>query len=94
MARLTKNKMNASLKKIENQLKKLPVDAFKFWVDETPIKSGNARRKTTLVNKKTIWARYPYAKRLNEGWSKQAPEGMVEPTTRFIIKKLRQILRK
>jgi hypothetical protein len=86
--------MNGSLKRIENQLKKLPAEAFKVWVAETPIKSGNARRKTSLVNKKTIWANYPYAKRLNEGWSKQAPDGMVEPTTRFIIRKLRQILRK
>jgi hypothetical protein len=94
MARLVQNKMDASLKKLEQKLQRLPAEAFKFWVAETPIKSGNARRKTSLVNKKTIWAKYPYAKRLNEGWSKQAPEGMVEPTTRFIIRKLRQILRK
>ncbi len=94
MARITKNNMTPSLSRIEKQLKQLPRDAYDFWVAETPKRTGNARRSTSLVNNKTIWANYPYAKRLNEGWSKQSPEGMVEPTTRFITRKLRQILRK
>jgi hypothetical protein len=86
--------MSPSLSRIQKNLDKLPKDAFNFWVKETPKRSGNARRKTSFVNKNTIWANYPYAKRLNEGWSKQAPDGMVEPTTRFIMRKLRQIIRK
>lgn len=86
--------MTPSLAKMEQQLKKIPRQAYNFWVAETPKKTGNARRSTSFVNNKTIWAKYPYAKRLNEGWSKQAPDGMVEPTTRFITTKLRQILRK
>lgn len=86
--------MTPSLARMEQQLKKLPRQAYDFWVDETPKKTGNAKRSTGFVNNKTIWANYPYAKRLNEGWSKQAPNGMVEPTTNFITRKLRQILRK
>lgn len=44
---------------------------------------GNARRKTTLKNN-TIDANYPYAKRLDEGYSSQAPDGMTEPTLNSI----------
>lgn len=42
-------------------------------------KPGNARRKTKLQGN-TIDAQYPYAKRLEEGYSSQAPNGMTEPT--------------
>lgn len=40
---------------------------------------GNARRNTMLKGN-TIEANYPYAKRLEEGYSSQAPDGMTEPT--------------
>lgn len=46
---------------------------------------GNARRKTTLKGNQ-IDADYPYAKRLNEGYSSQAPDGMTEPTLEAIRK--------
>lgn len=53
--------------------------AFKFFVDQTPIRSGNARRSTRLDDT-TIVADYAYAERLDTGWSKQAPDGMSAPT--------------
>ncbi len=60
-------------------------DTYKFFVKTTPIRSGNARRNTTLDKQnKVIEADYPYAGRLNTGWSKQAPDGMVEPTIEYM----------
>lgn len=53
--------------------------AYKAYVKNTPIRSGNARRKTRK-GAGTIDANYAYAQRLEEGWSKQAPNGMTEPT--------------
>ena len=40
---------------------------------------GNARRKTVLRNNE-IQANYPYAQRLEDGYSSQAPIGMTDPT--------------
>ena len=54
-------------------------EAYKFYRNETPIRSGNARNKTKLRGN-TIKSGYPYAGRLDEGWSSQAPDGMTEPT--------------
>jgi hypothetical protein len=45
----------------------------------TPIRSGNARRSTVMVGNE-IRAQYPYATRLDQGYSKQSPEGMTQPT--------------
>lgn len=53
--------------------------AYKAFVKNTPIRSGNARRNTKKQGK-AIDANYPYAQRLEEGYSKQAPYGMTEPT--------------
>jgi hypothetical protein len=53
--------------------------AYKAYVKNTPLKTGNARRKT-VKSGNDIDANYPYAQRLEEGYSKQAPKGMTEPT--------------
>lgn len=82
-----------SLKQIASELKNLPKEAFKFWVDNTPIRTGNARRRTKLQND-VIHANYIYASRLDEGYSKQAPKGMSEPTTEFINRRVKSIMRK
>lgn len=58
-------------------------DAHSFFVKETPIRSGNARM-STFHTKNSIVADYPYAQRLDEGWSKQSPEGMTQPTVDYI----------
>lgn len=60
-------------------------EAYKYFRDITPIRSGNARSNTTLRND-TIYADYPYAQRLDEGWSKQAPRGMTAPTEEYMRK--------
>jgi hypothetical protein len=89
---LNVNTMSSSLKRIQKKLAQVPKEAFKEFVSDTPIRSGNARRKTKLKGK-TIVADYPYAKRLDEGYSKQSPDGMTKPTEAFIQKRVAQILK-
>jgi hypothetical protein len=97
--------LSSKLKKIQDKLDKLPQEAYKEFVQLTPVGDpnrwktkykpknytpGNARRKTKLKGD-TIEANYPYAKRLNEGWSSQAPKGMVEPLMKFLRKRVKDI---
>jgi hypothetical protein len=81
-------------KKVENELKKLPQKATEFFKygAPTPIKSGNARRNTGLI-KDSIVANYPYAGRLDEGYSKQAPDGMSQPTLEYIQRTVARIMK-
>jgi len=62
---------------------KLAKEAYNYFVSITPIDSGNARRNTSLQGDE-IHASYPYAKRLDQGWSKQAAQGMTKPTEKYI----------
>lgn len=87
-----KNAVTGQLKKIQKKLDLVPKEAYTEFVSETPIRSGNARRNTRLEKNK-IKAQYPYAKRLDDGYSKQSPQGMTEPTVNFIKKRVAQILK-
>jgi len=90
--KLAYNKISKSLDGIVNKLENVPKEAFVEFVKDTPIRSGNARRKTKLNGNKII-AGYNYAKKLDEGFSKQAPDGMTKPTEDFIKKRVAQIMR-
>lgn len=85
--------MSTSLNRILRDLDRVPQAAFEFWRDNTPKRTGNARRKTRLRNT-TIEANYPYARVLDKGHSKQAPDGLVKPTEEFLDQHLKRILRK
>jgi len=74
-------------------LVQVPVQAYTFFKAHTPIRSGRARR-NTFLNKDTIVGAYPYAQRLDDGYSKQAPDGMSKPTEAYIKKRLDSILGK
>jgi len=87
------DKITSDLKRRQKLLDQVPDRAFDFWYKETPIRTGNARRRTHLRGN-TIEARYPYAQRLDEGYSRQSPEGMSRPTERFIQRLVRTIMRK
>lgn len=88
------DKMTASLDRIADELdKKLAATAYQYWKKITPIDKGNARRSTRLAGNSII-ADYPYARRLDEGWSRQAPRGMSEPTRQHIIQYLRRQVKK
>lgn len=85
------NKIVKKLREISIVLdeNKLADEGAKFMRSITPIQSGNARRKTRS-NGNVIQADYPYAKRLDEGWSKQNQIGLVNPT----IAHLEELIRK
>lgn len=65
------------------KLEDLPDDtlknAYPILRKNTPIQKGNARRKTVLRADK-ILSNYGYAGKLDDGFSKQAPEGFTKPT--------------
>jgi hypothetical protein len=88
------NGMKQPLANMIKELQKYPQDAEKEFVSLTPIRSGNARSRTRLVGNNTIEANYPYAQRLDEGWSKQAPAGMTKPFEAWVQKKVKQIFGK
>lgn len=69
--------MFENVKNLEQDLKR---DAYQFFKNITPIRTGNARRNTYQGSQGDIIADYPYAGRLDEGYSRQAPRGMSDPT--------------
>ena len=74
-------------------MRALPKQAHQEFVALTPIarvNGGNARRRTRL-NNNIITADYPYATRLNDGYSRQAPQGMTDPWTKWMAQQLRKI---
>lgn len=89
-------RLNTVLETLDDKnVSKIAYDSFK---NNTPVgdpnrwkikykpknyKPGNARRNTVLKNNE-IQANYPYAQRLEEGYSSQAPKGMTEPTLQDI----------
>jgi hypothetical protein len=80
--------INKRLEEIKSSLtpQKLARVAYTEFYRITPIAAkngGNARSNTDLRNNR-IEADYDYAQRLDEGWSKQAPRGMTEPTIKYI----------
>lgn len=81
--------MSGEIGKRLDQLNKLFTDdtlakeGHKFFRSVTPIKTGNARRNTILAGNE-IEANYPYARRLDEGYSSQARDGMTRPTIAHI----------
>lgn len=80
------------------QLGKVPTKvhdkAYYYLKKETPIRSGNARSKTRKESGLRIGSRYPYAEKLDEGWSKQAPNGFTDPTIDEMIKLVDKEIRK
>lgn len=86
--------MNSIVKKLRDisillDENKLASEGAKFMRSITPIDKGNARRNTN-ANGNVIEAKYPYAKRLDEGWSKQNQIGLIKPT----IDHLEELIRK
>jgi hypothetical protein len=82
--------VNNLIKVLKETLPKVATDAFR---KNTPIRTGNARRKTQQSGM-SVKARYPYATELEKGRSRQARQGMAKPTTRTLNKYLKKELRK
>jgi len=58
---------------------------YTYFRDITPERTGNAKRRTRLKDT-TITADYNYASKLDEGYSRQAPEGMTQPSIDYMEK--------
>lgn len=86
------NTITPLLEKQKKLIQNLPEQGYKEFVKNTPIRKGNARRNTKLQNKKQIVANYPYAQKLNEGYSEQSPAGMTKPTEDFIVQQFEKIM--
>ncbi len=71
----------------------LPREAYDEFRRNTPYRSGNAYRSTTLRGN-SIDANYPYAQRLDDGYSQLKPQGMTEPTEKFLEKRVNDLIRK
>ena len=87
------DKISTNIKKKIAQLDAVPAQAYNFFKAHTPIRTGNARSRTVL-KKDTIVAAYPYAQRLDDGYSRQAPDGMSRPTEAFVQKTTDKIMKR
>lgn len=77
------DRLDKILKTLDNN--NIAKEAHQTFKDVTPIRTGNARKNTDLMGNR-IDANYPYAILLNQGSSKQAPDGMTVPTIEAIRK--------
>ena len=92
MAKIDKSGFDRTMRQMADLFKDLPVQAHKEFVKQTPKRTGNARRNTKLEGAKIV-ADYNYAEKLDEGYSKQNPKGMTEPTEKWILKEIDRRLR-
>jgi len=90
---LVKDGITPDISKAQRELTEVAPEAWTFFRSHTPVRSGNARRKTVLENKTTINANYPYAVKLDQGSSNQAPDGMTKPTEAFLKKSFDKIMK-
>ena len=81
-------------RQIKRDLAKYPREAEAEFKSLTPVRSGNARRRTNLKGNDKIVADYAYAERLDDGYSHQAPRGMTVPFERWVRAKVKQIFGK
>lgn len=92
MRRVTRDRFTARSREINQFLERLPGRMAEKFKEVTPIRSGNARRQTSLQGRDEIVANYPYAKRLEkDSWSRQAPNGMSQPTIDWVRQQLRNL---
>ena len=90
MANNIKNRLDKILDTLNS--KTIANEAYTYFKDITPVRTGNAKRKTDL-NNNTIEMNYPYGVVLDQGrgyrdgqmrGSDQAPKGMSKPTIEHI----------
>lgn len=67
------------MKKLSKLPEHLLDEALEFMKENTPAQSGHARDNTVRRGNKIV-ADYAYAARLDDGYSRQAPQGFTKPT--------------
>lgn len=92
MSRNDTGNIDRALRRIRENIDDIRTDAHREFVRVTPIKTGNARRNTDLRGSE-IQANYDYSLKLEkEHTSRQAPQGMSEPTIDYIKDLVRRIV--
>ena len=86
------NRIGPDIRRKQRALETIPREGHAKFVEVTPIRTGNAKRSTDFSGGDTIRANYNYANRLNAGYSRQARDGMTDPTIDFIKRRVRRIL--
>ena len=86
------DRFSPKAKEIQKDLNKFHKEALQEFKRLTPIDTGNARSKTTQQGQ-SIYASYPYAERLDNGYSKQAPDGMTKPFEKWLRDKITRIFK-
>lgn len=81
------------LNDLDSSVKSAWQDSGTFFKNKTPVRTGLARSRTRTVGQK-VTADYGYAGRLDEGYSRQAPSGMSDPTIDHFDKQVDNIVRK
>lgn len=79
-------------KKLDRAIENTFEETYEFFKNTTPKRKGNARRNTKINEKHdgvVIEGNYPYAGKLDAGYSKQAPKGMTKPS----LNKMRKVLK-
>lgn len=101
MARINDVKFRQRMNALRGIKKNVMVQAYQYFKSITPIDTGNARRRTKLINYKIV-ADYAYAFVLDLGrhmtkrgprGSKQAPKGMSTPTAKKFGEWVRKFIR-
>ena len=80
--------------KLEDMSQQVMKKGYKYFKSQTPKKTGYARSRTRLEKKERIGARYAYADRLDNGWSKQSPSGMSDPIIEELGKLVEQYIKR
>ena len=90
MRRIGPDRLGPRTREITRFLEELPRNMHQEFVRVTPIRTGNAKRSTDLKQNE-IQGNYDYANRLNNGWSRQADQGMTNPTIEYVRAEIRKL---
>lgn len=91
MRRVTRDRITARTREVKRFAERLPREMHQVFVENTPIRTGNARNSTKLQGDNIV-ADYNYATALEvDGRSNQAPKGMSEPTIEWVRAELRKL---
>ena len=93
MLKVDDSEVRQMFKSLSSDIAKAWTESGTFFKNATPVRSGNARNQTR-TSADRISGDYAYAGRLDEGYSKQAPQGMSDPTLEYFDKQVDNIVRK
>ena len=87
------NNFVALTKAVEDMFANVGQNTLKLAKQNTPIRSGRARKSWTQESTKSgfeVKNNVPYIEQLEKGRSKQAPRGITQPTTRAVSRRISQ----